>query len=160
MPNFQNILTILFIFSIHSAEGGMEKCPDGFKDVGGHLATKCVPCGPGWKDNLNSGNMCQKCPTGKYSDQNSNVVCFPCTIGKFPNSHSTACVDCPDGQFKNESSGKCEKCNIGTFADDAGQECVISQRNITSEAREIRTSLLTSTFLTTIPFFISLKSRV
>jgi hypothetical protein len=160
MLKSQNILVLLLICTIHNVESGMGKCPDGFKNVGGHLATKCVPCGPGWEDNPNSGNRCQNCPVGKFSDQSSNVVCTSCTIGKFPNSHSTACVDCPDGQFKNKSSGACAKCSMGTVADDAGQECVISQRKLTSEAREIRSSLLTNTFLTIIPFLFSLKSRV
>jgi len=156
MWNHQEILVMLLICSIHVAEGGMQKCPEGYKDVGGRLATKCVPCGPGWEDNPNSSNSCQKCAAGSYSDQRSNVVCAKCTVGKFPNSQSTACVGCPDGQVENVLSGTCENCSIGTFADDAGQECITPQRKITSEARENRTSLLTSTLLATIPCFILL----
>jgi len=150
MPNFQNILIILFIFAFHNAEGGMGKCPDGYRDAGGRLATKCFPCGPGWEDNKNSDNSCQKCPDGHYSNQNSNIICIPCTMGKFPNSHSSECVDCPHGQVKNVSSGTCEKCSNDTFPDITGQECVTTQRKIISEAQETRTSLVTSTFITTI----------
>ena len=117
---------------------GCDKCLPGTAGVNG----SCVPCGPGYYQNLSGQMQCRECPAGEYSNGVANTECLRCLNDGFDNTYArgtrnTECSVCDDGYEPNSSATDCRECQGNTVG-------VNGRCDQTCEVDEVRNPTFTS----------------
>ena len=85
---------------------------------------ECIPCAPGYFNDIWSQTRCRECQPGSYSDRYGAMSCSICPIGTYSGLGQTSCSLCPRGTFSRERAESCFQCAPGTFAEHEGSfEC-------------------------------------
>ena len=81
---------------------------------------KCVPCEPGYYNDIWSQALCRQCQPGTFTDQYGATACSDCPVGTYSGLGQSSCPRCPRGTFSQKRAEGCLQCAPGTFAEHEG----------------------------------------